>query len=200
MTGTLELFSIGHSTHSEEHFRSLLSTAGVNAIADVRSQPYSKYSPHFSKDTLQAWLKDANLAYSFLGRELGGRPDDRKLMQNGVADYEAMAKSRSFSEGLHRLIKGAERYRIAMMCSEQDPLDCHRCLLIARKLFQAGISTSHILGTGEIVTHKAIEEQLMEIERQANDDLFACRDERLSTAYRNRSRKVGFSDHPAEER
>lgn len=193
MSTTFDLFSIGHSTHSEERFRSLMEGAGVNAIADVRSSPYSRHFPQFSKSEFQAWMKEAGIAYSFLGRELGGRPDDPRLFQNGVADYEAMAKVPSFFEGLDRLLKGAQRYRIAMMCSEQDPLDCHRCLLVARRLAEKGVCTGHILATGEVVPHSMIEERLLQLEKQADEDLFATRIERLATAYRNRNLKVAFS-------
>lgn len=193
MSPTFDLYSIGHSTHSEDRFRSLLEGAGVNAIADVRSSPYSRHFPHFSKAEIQAWLKEAGLAYSFLGRELGGRPDDPRLFHNGVADYEAMAKTPTFLEGMERLLKGAQRYRIAMMCSEQAPLDCHRCLLVARRLAEKGVCTGHILASGEVLPHSVIEERLLQLEKQANEDLFATRDERLATAYRNRNFKVAFS-------
>jgi uncharacterized protein (DUF488 family) len=193
MKPTLDLYSIGHSTHSEERFRSLLEGAGINAVADVRSSPFSRHFPHFSKSEIQHWLKRAGVAYSFLGRELGGRPEDPRLFHNGVADYEAMAKVPSFAEGLSRLLKGAERYRVAMMCSEQDPLDCHRCLLVARRLAEKGICTGHILASGEVLPHSAIEERLLQLEKQATEDLFASRDERLATAYRNRNMRVAFS-------
>lgn len=198
MSTKFDIFSIGHSTHSEERFRVLLDTAGITAVADVRSSPYSRHFPRFSKIALQAWLKDANLAYSFLGRELGGRPDDPRLFRNGIADYEAMAGVPSFSEGLLRLMKGAQQYRIAMMCSEQDPLDCHRCLLVARRLAEKGICTGHILATGNVISHESIEQRLLQLEKQATEDLFASRDERLSAAYRSRNMRVAFSDPSIE--
>ncbi|RTL86059.1 MAG: DUF488 domain-containing protein [Hyphomicrobiales bacterium] len=194
MSIKFDIFSIGHSTHSEERFRELLNGAGITAVADVRSSPYSRHLPHFSKTELQTWLKDSNVAYSYLGRELGGRPRDPRLFRNGVADYEAMAEVPSFSEGLARILKGAERYRIAMMCSEQDPLDCHRCLLVARRLSERGICTGHVLATGDVISHKEIEDRLLQLEKQASDDLFASPDERLSSAYRSRNMKVAFSD------
>jgi uncharacterized protein (DUF488 family) len=198
MSTKFDIFSIGHSTHSAERFRELLQAAGITAIADVRSSPYSRHFPHFSRTELQTWLKGSNLAYSFLGRELGGRPDDPRLFRNGVADYEAMAKTPVFSEGLARLMKGAERYRIAMMCSEQDPLDCHRCLLVSRRLSERGISTGHILATGSVISHQGIEERLLQLEKQASDDLFASREDRLISAYRSRNMKVAFAEKSTE--
>jgi len=197
MNPLFDIYSIGHSTHSVERFSSLLDLAGINAIADVRTSPFSRYFPHFSKTEVQAWLKEAGVAYSYLGRELGGRPDDPRLFRNGVADYEAMAKVPAFENGIDRLLKGAGRFRVAMMCSEQDPLDCHRCLLVARKLAERGINTGHILASGDVLSHATIEERLLQLEKQANEDLFASRDERLVTAYRNRNLKVAFST-PAE--
>ena len=108
------------------------------AVADVRSSPYSRHSPHFSRDELRAELRSEGISYVFLGNELGGRPKDRRFYCEGVADYEKMAQTPEFKTGLDRVIEGARKYRIALMCSEHDPLDCHRCLLVGRALAQRG--------------------------------------------------------------
>ena len=145
-----DIYSIGHSTHSQERFSALLRQAGVNAIADVRSSPFSRHYPHFSQNELKYWLEQSNVFYVFLGKELGGRPSNPALFSNGVADYEAMAATQSFADGLERLIKGAENHCIAMMCSEHDPLDCHRCLLVGRALAAENIPVNHILSNGKL--------------------------------------------------
>jgi uncharacterized protein (DUF488 family) len=181
------VLTIGHSTHTYERFVELLQRAGITAVADVRTSPHSRRFPQFNRETLAARLRADGIAYSFLGEELGGRPKGRQYYRNGVADYERMASAAAFQNGLKRVIEGARKYRVALMCAEQDPLDCHRCLLVARALQERGTTTGHILPDGQIVSHSEIEERLLAMSGRAQDDLFASR-ERLSSAYRQRAR------------
>lgn len=197
---TTEVLTIGHSTHTWDRFVALLHGAGITAIADVRSSPYSRHAPQFSRDSLVANLRDVGIAYVFLGKELGGRPASRTLFCGGVADYERMAATTEFAAGLDRVIEGGNRYRIALMCAERDPLDCHRCLLIGRRLRERGLEVGHILADGTIQPHQAIETRLLAVTRVSGDDMFAPPAERLSHAYRARSRKVAFAEREAETR
>ena len=139
------ILTIGHSRHSLERFVALLEGAGATAVADVRSAPVSRFSPHFNKAALAASLGARDIDYVFLGKELGGRPEQKAMYTQGVADYEKMAASPDFHAGIARLTEEAERSRVAVMCSEADPLDCHRCLLVARALAGNGIEVGHIL-------------------------------------------------------
>lgn len=193
---TAEVFTIGHSTHSWERFVALLRNADVTAIADVRSSPYSRLYPQFNREDLRQELRLDGISYVFLGRELGGRPSARRFYCEGVADYEKMAQASEFKDGLDRVIDGARKYRIALMCSERDPLDCHRCLLVARALAQRGIRVSHILDNGNVISQGEIEDKLLDLSGRNADDLFAPRDERLAAAYRERARKVAFVEPP----
>ncbi|MBP2160281.1 MULTISPECIES: DUF488 family protein [Asticcacaulis] len=188
-----EILTIGHSTLSYEHFLELLRKAAVNAIADVRSSPFSKHFPHFNRHSLRTELRRDNIAYVFLGDELGGRPKDNRFFCEGVADYEKMAKTEEFAWGLDRVIEGAKKYRIAMMCSEHNPLDCHRCLLVGRALHERKVSVRHILGNGRTVDQSEIEARLMEISGKSHQDFFEPAEKRLSAAYRDRAMKVAFS-------
>lgn len=188
------VWTIGHSTHSFEKFLSLVCAAGITAIADVRSSPYSRYLTHFNKDHFRERLSSFGIAYSFLGKELGGRPENNNFYCDGVADYDRMANSSNFQTGLKRVVEGAQRYRIALMCSEHDPLDCHRCLLVGRALVRTGVKIKHIASNGIIIDHSKIEDILLTLERQDSDDLFASREERLAIAYRKRARKVAYSN------
>jgi uncharacterized protein (DUF488 family) len=189
-----EVFTIGHSTHSWERFVALLQRSNVTAIADVRTSPYSRHSPQFSRDSLRAELLSDGISYVFLGKELGGRPSGHRFYCDGVADYEKMAQTPEFSKGLDRVIEGAKKYRIALMCSERDPLDCHRCLLVGRALAQRGVRVNHILDDASIASHSQIEEALLRLAGRDAADLFAPPSERLATAYRARSRKVAFAE------
>jgi uncharacterized protein (DUF488 family) len=194
MSDALTVLTIGHSTHSWERFLALLRSANVTAVADVRTSPYSRHYPHFNRDDLRDELRLDGISYVFLGKELGGRPSERKFYCEGVADYEKMTQASGFSKGLDRVIEGARTYRIALMCSERDPLDCHRCLLVGRALAQRGVRVSHILDNGSVVGHSEIEDRLLEVSGRTADDLFAAREERLATAYRERARKVAFAE------
>jgi uncharacterized protein (DUF488 family) len=197
---TVEVLTIGHSTLPYERFLELLRRYSVTAVADVRTAPYSRHAPQFNKDTLWNGLRHEGIAYVFLGQELGGRPKDRQLFCDGVADYEKMALATDFAEGLDRVVDGAKKYRIAMMCSEQDPLDCHRCLLVGRALHEHGIAVRHILGDGSVVDQAVVEERLMELSRRTDADLFASRDQRLAEAYRERASKVAYAETRAGSR
>lgn len=193
------IFSIGHSTHTYERFLDLVRKAGVTAIADVRTSPFSRHFPHFNRDTLKSGLRTDGIVYSFLGKELGGRPTDREFYLDGVADYERMARSADFARGLQRVLEGARKYRVALMCSEHDPLDCHRCLLVGRALAERGVSVKHILADGAIVDHHDVEDRLLKSEGRESTDLFLSPDERLDEAYRKRARKVAYSEQSGSE-
>jgi uncharacterized protein (DUF488 family) len=189
-----DILSIGHSTLTRESFGEMLARAGVTALADVRSSPFSRFTPQFSQGELRYWLAQDGFAYAFMGRELGGRPEEPALFRDGVADYEAMARTPLFEEGISRLIEGSTRHRIALMCSEKDPLDCHRCLLVSRRLAECGMRVGHIMPDASIIAHAVAEERMLRLERQGSDDLFASPAERLAAAYRARGRKVAFAE------
>lgn len=196
----VEVLTIGHSTLPYERFLALLRQASVTAIADVRTAPFSRHSPHFNRDALRDELRQDDVAYVFLGEELGGRPKGKQFFCDGVADYEKMAETTDFARGLERVIDGAKKYRIAMMCSEHDPLDCHRCLLVGRALKERGVTVRHILSGGQIVDHWQIEDRLMDMAGKSDIDLFEPPAKRLAAAYRDRAMKVAFSEQETSAR
>jgi len=189
---TFDLFSIGHSNIPAARFIALLRDTGVEAMADVRSTPFSRRFPWFSGKNLAATLAQHGLAYLAYGDALGGRPRDAALYRDGVADYEAMARSPEFQMGLDRLLADAARARVCLMCAEREPLDCHRCLLVARALAERGLTIGHILHDGTVEPHAATEQRLLAL-TGAGDDLFVTgQDERLASAYRHRARAVAY--------
>ena len=193
----VEVLTVGHSTQSFTDFLELLRKAEVTAIADVRSVPYSRRVPQFNRETLTQALGGENIAYVFLGDELGGRPKSPELFSDGSADYEKMAQSESFTRGLDRVIEGARTHRIALLCAERDPLDCHRCLLVGRALKERGVVVRHILSSGETTGQDEIEEKLLAMADLADKDLFQSRKARLAAAYRSKARKAAFSEPAA---
>ena len=189
---TFDLFSIGHSNTAAERFVALLRAAGVNAIADVRSAPYSRFFPWFSAETLAPLLADEDIGYLPCGADLGGRPRDEKLYCDGIADYEAMARQGEFQAALERLIAEAARCRVCMMCAEREPLDCHRCLLVARELAARGMTIGHILHDGTIEPHVATEQRLLTLDGDDSDLFTTGLAGRLAAAYRRRARAVAY--------
>lgn len=189
----ITLWTIGHSNHALDGFLALLRGATIACIIDVRSAPFSRRMPHFNRERLRSSLAGAGVGYIHLGRELGGRPADPALLTGGMADYERMAASDAFKRGLEQSIALASESRHALTCAERDPLDCHRCLLVARAAVERGVGVRHILGDGAVIDHLAIEERLLDLAGTAASDLFAPRAERLAAAYRARARKVAFA-------
>lgn len=141
----------------------------IGAIADVRSTPYSRFAPQFDRKLLGPLLNEANVAYVYVGDELGGRPSDPELYDpRGHACYQRMAQTEAFENGLERILEGSSRYRLALMCSEEDPLQCHRALLIAHELWRRDVHVSHIrahrkTGESRIETHKEALERLVQM-------------------------------------
>lgn len=194
----VEVLTIGHSTQSFADFLQLLREAQVTALCDVRSQPYSRHVPQFNRETLKENLGSEKIVYVFLGDELGGRPKTPELYSDGVADYEKMARNESFAQGLDRVIEGARAYRIALMCAERDPLDCHRCLLVGRALKERGVTVRHIIGPGETIGQDDIEELLLAMADQSHTDLFTPRQDQVAEAYRHKARRAAFPEKPAQ--
>src|SRR5919109_3061493 len=169
MTWAFDLFTIGHSNHPIDHFIALVHGAGVTAIVDVRSRPASRRYPWFSAKRLGETLAREGVAYELMGDALGGRPNDPSLFRDGAADYAAMAVTRAFRAGLDRVIEAAQRARLCLMCAEREPLDCHRCLLIAPALAERGLTVGHILADATIEPHTATEERLLKIAGEPPD-------------------------------
>ncbi len=162
-----ELFTIGHSNHSLDHFLELLLAHQVSAIADVRSSPYSKYSPQFNKDVLESALRDANIDYIFLGRELGAHRSEDDCYIDGQAKYDRIAQLPTFRRGLEIVLQEVEHYRIALMCSESDPITCHRTILVCRELKKIcpDLEITHISGNGTEERQETSEKRLINLHK-----------------------------------
>jgi uncharacterized protein (DUF488 family) len=189
-----DLLTIGHSNIPADRFIALLRGAGVDAVADVRSVPASRFFPWFSARKLAPLLEREGMSYLRYGDELGGRPREQSLYRNGIVDYEATMRQPEFQSGIQRLLADASRCRVCVMCAEREPLDCHRCLLLARALTTRGLGVGHILHDGGIEPHAATERRLLALDGagQEHDDLFATgQNERLAAAYRRRAQAVG---------
>ena len=147
----LVVFTIGHSIHSLEKLISLLNANRVEVLVDIRSQPFSHKVPHFNKDNLEKEIKNSGLKYLFLGKELGGRPTGKEFYDaEGFVLYSSIAESNDFKHGIERVMKGIKDFRVALMCSEENPLNCHRSLLVGRVLSYRKVTVFHIRGDGSV--------------------------------------------------
>lgn len=159
-TGSV-VYTIGHSNHSIERFVGLLKQHSITAVADVRSLPYSRLHPQFNREALAASLKNAAIAYVFLGKELGARPQDPACYDNGRVNFVRLAVREQFKRGIERVLRGSEKYRLALMCAEKEPLGCHRTILVCHHLRLAGVTIRHILADGSIEDHRQTEVRLL---------------------------------------
>ena len=193
------VFTVGHSTHPREVFLSLLRMHGVEAVADVRSSPFSRFNPQFNREAFEQWLKSEGIQYVFLGRELGARSEDRSCYMNGRVQYARLAQTPLFRSGLDRVIQGAARYRIALMCAEKEPLECHRTLLVAKALAERGKEVLHIHTDGHLETHGAALERLLEVTGVPDKDMFLSREQLLSEALERQEQQVAYVEEAQEE-
>jgi uncharacterized protein (DUF488 family) len=152
------VWTVGHSNHRFDDFAQLVLGHRIEFLVDVRSYPYSRYAPHFNRDELDAGLTRLGVRYLFLGEDLGGRPTrEEHYDTEGHALYGPMSEEASFRMAVDRLIDGAHRYRIALVCSEGDPHDCHRRLLVGKILSDRGVELRHILPDGTIRAELSVE-------------------------------------------
>lgn len=197
------VFSVGHSNHTIDHFLKLLQSHQVSAIADVRSAPYSRFAPQFSKEALRQALREAGIQYVFLGNELGVRSTDPSCYERGRVRYDRLAQTDLFQAGMDRLVQGIERESVAIMCTEKDPLDCHRTLLVARALVRRDFAVDHILADGSVESYEDSMLRLLERTGQTQPDFFTTIDERIDTALRQQEERIAYVDKelaPASER
>ncbi len=196
------IYTIGHSNHPIDKFIGLLKRNGITAVGDVRSVPYSRFHPQFNKDDFAASLEKAGIAYLFLGQELGARPDDGSCYKNGQVDFSRMADRAEFKRGLDHVVKGSGQHRIALMCAEKEPLDCHRTILVCRNLKAHGLGIKHILANGLLEDHKDAEARLLRT-ADCEPSLFdqgTSESDRLDEAYRKRGQEISFKPERQEAR
>jgi uncharacterized protein (DUF488 family) len=199
MTVRKVVYTVGHSNHPFEKFVELLMKNGITAVADVRSSPYSRHNPQFNKEELTARLKQHGIAYVFVGKELGARSDDPDCYVGGKVQYGRLAQTPIFKAGIERVMAGAGKYRVALMCAEKEPLDCHRTLLVAKALDASGVSVHHILADGNVEPHKKTMARLLDLVGLPREDMFRTQDELIEEACHRREDKIAYVDEAQAE-
>ncbi|NUM54279.1 MAG: DUF488 domain-containing protein [Candidatus Hydrogenedentes bacterium] len=196
------LYTIGHSNYEPAQFLSLLAAHGVSAIADVRSSPYSKFVPQYSKENLQHMLREADIGYGFLGRELGARRDEETCYVGDQARYDRIAELPIFRAGLDRVIEESQDRSIALMCSEADPLTCHRTILVCRALrkLHPSLPITHILPDASGETHEDALERLVALHK-LEPELFgelSSHDGLIERAQDLQAERIAYTREPVE--
>jgi uncharacterized protein (DUF488 family) len=192
--------TIGHSIHSIDRFMALLKQHGITALGDIRSRPYSRMNPRFNRENLKQSLKENDIAYIFLGQELGAQSNDASCYRSGKLQYDRLAQTDLFRQGLERVRVGMRGYRLALMCAEKEPLECHRTILIARCLEGLQIKVEHILENGSLESQKDALRRLLALLRLPEHDLFRSRDDMIEEAYRIQGERIAYeaSHAPAD--
>jgi uncharacterized protein (DUF488 family) len=185
------LYTIGHGSLDLDAFINLLVENGVTAVADVRSSPYSRYSPQFNREPLKAALPARRIQYVFLGEELGARRDEQECYIGDVASYDLIAKTGAFNRGLERLRTGLVSRPISLLCAEKDPLTCHRMILICRH-FKREAEIVHILAPGECESQAQAESRLLKLIGLPERDLFRSKVELLDEAYERQGAEIAY--------
>lgn len=189
-----QIMTVGHSNHPADTLMSMLRGQAVTAVADVRSVPYSRHTPQFNSDVLKDCLWTHSIRYVFLGRELGARSNDPTCYVGGRVRYERLAGTDLFRSGIKRVLKGAETERIALLCAEKEPLECHRAVLIAQVLAEQGFEVGHILDGGFIESHHETMIRLLDNFKLPHADLLRSTDEMIRVALARQEERIAYVD------
>jgi uncharacterized protein (DUF488 family) len=195
------LFTLGHSNQEMSDFLGTLLRHEIKVVCDVRSRPGSFRFPQFNREPLEAQLTTAKIRYEFCGEQLGGRPlDPQCYLSNGLVDYSKRRRAPGFLEAIDKAIALARERKTAILCAEEDPLHCHRFLLICPALVARGVAPVHLRRGGAAETQRDAEDRLLQLHGFADvtsDSLFAHgRESALEDALRLQSEQYGFRTSP----
>ncbi|KZX11132.1 DUF488 domain-containing protein [Methanobrevibacter curvatus] len=194
------IYTIGHSVYEIDYFINLLNKYEINLVLDVRSIPYSKHTPQFNRELIKKSLENKGIRYEFFGDVFGARQKDHALFnEEGILDFVKFKELDSFKEALNKVIENINLLNIVIMCSEKEPLDCHRSILISKAFSNHGVEVYHILDNGELESHKSLENRLLDCygfpqKTQVSLDFFKEEKEinYLKKAYKMRNRDIGY--------
>jgi uncharacterized protein (DUF488 family) len=179
------IYTIGHSSHPIERFIEMLAAHGIETVIDVRSKPYSRFSPQFRYRSLGRRLEARGIGYLFRGEALGARPEDIGCYENGVVRFGLLSRRPEFVDAVAEVREAASQKRLCLMCAEKEPLACHRMLLVSRQLKSPALQIFHILSDGRLETHAEAEARMLRKHGLDQAPLFEglCRATRLEEAY-----------------
>ena len=192
------VFTVGHSTHSMDRLIEILKLNEISEVVDVRSQPYSRFQPQFNRSDIEEPLRSAGIGYIFLGNELGARSNDTSCYVNGRVQYQRIAATKGFERGIDQVLIESGSNKVALMCAEKEPLECHRTLLVGQALYSQGVSLVHIHSDGRQENHSDALIRLHAVVGLPLEDLFRTSDELLSEALRIQEDRIAYVDEKLE--
>lgn len=196
----MKLYTIGHSNQTQDEFLNLLVTHDIDFVVDVRSVPASNHNPQFNQDALSAFLQGHDITYLFMGKEFGARRMD-SINTEGQVDFELAIHTPLFQLGVDAIMQLPSDIKVALMCSEADPLECHRFSLIARYFYEHNVEVFHILRDASLASHQTLEQIMVNRYLRARkpmlpevDELFGTytKEQQLADAYKLKNKEIGF--------
>lgn len=198
----MEIYTVGHSNYTVERLIDMLKHYNINCVVDIRGTPYSKYNIQFDKETIRYTLTKAGFIYIYMAKELAAkRINKQSYNEEGYSDFEKVVKEKEFLEGIERLKNGCNKgYKIALLGAMQEPIRCHRSILVGRALRENGFNVKHILDNYSIASQEDIEQMLLDkyFSNRAQmtiDDLIGNslnREEMIEEGYRLANKEIGY--------
>lgn len=198
----MDIYTIGHSNYSVDRLIEMLRFHNINCVVDIRGTPYSKYNVQFNKETIRQTLTNKGFIYIYMGKEFAVQREDRSsYTKEGYADFEKAVNDDDFLSGVERLKVGCSKgYRIVLMGAMQDPINCHRAILLGRALREKGFNIKHILHENTIATQEELEERMLEkyynTRNQITFDTLLgvepSREELIRNCYIESNREIGY--------
>lgn len=198
----MDIFTIGHSNYSIDRFLDMLKFHNINCIVDIRGTPYSKYNVQYNKETISQTLTRKGYVYIYMGKEFAAQRGDKSLYtEEGYADFEKVVYDKDFLNGINRLKVGCRKgYRIALMGAKQDPISCHRCILLGRALKEHGFNVEHILDDYTLASQEELEKRLLKKYYAGGDQINFDRyleadlseEDLIRECYRKGNKEIGY--------
>ena len=198
----MEIYTIGHSNYTIERLIDMLKHYNINCVVDIRGTPYSKYNIQFDKETIRYTLSKAGFIYIYMAKELAAkRINKESYNEEGYSDFEKVIKEKEFLEGIERLKNGCNKgYNIVLLGAMQEPIRCHRSILVGKALRKHGFNVKHILDDYSIASQEDIEQMLLDKyfsnrKQMTIDDLIGnslSREEMIEEGYRMANKEIGY--------
>ena len=202
-----ELYTIGYSGYSIEDFLTEIKKHTISAVIDIRSIPYSKYHLDYNKETLKAFLKANGILYRNYAKEFGAQQNNREFYStHGYLDFDIFTKSDNFLSGVEKLCAGMSKgYSFVLMCSEKDPINCHRTIMVAREFNKNGYSIIHLLPNHDKQSQNDIEVRMLEnyYPNRHQITLFESKiltnQDMIDLSYKRRNAEIAYSMEDEED-
>lgn len=198
----MEIFAIGHSNYPYDKLIEMIKRYGIDCVVDIRETPYSKYNTQYNREALRESLKSSGFTYVYMGHEFGAKRQTKESYNDdGYADFKKVIKEELFLKGIERITKGLQMgYKIVLLGAMQDPIRCHRSIMLGKYLNEKGFDVKYIMHEGNIVNQDYIEEDLLnkyfsDRNQLSIDSLLGTdksREEMIEEGYKLANKEIGY--------